>query len=311
MIKLCVAENSNKYRIASYKKALVSARELNVNTVEDVKKMGLGDKLTNKLITLIQTGEDFEELKDKSCPSDAFQTAYGIFTKIHGIGDIKAKELITKHNLFTIDELKDKLQTCPGLLNRTQLLGLEFMEDFSLRIPREEMTLHHEHIQNIFTENRIEGGIMGSFRRGKENSGDIDVIFIDETDTWIMNKVVALLKGSYLYQSQFALGDTKFMGICQLPGYPYRRIDIMRCNTRSEYSFARLYFTGSKLLNTQMRTIALEKGYTLNEKGIYNATTGERVANDFPTEESIFHFLEIPYLEPNQRENGILNYEKQ
>jgi NAD-dependent DNA ligase len=54
-----------------------------------------------------------------------------------------------------------------------------------------------------------------------------------------------------------------------------------------------------------MRQRALDLGYTLNEHGLSEMVSGkkgERLTNDFPTEQSIFEFLGMKYKEPKQRE---------
>lgn len=51
------------------------------------------------------------------------------------IGPSKARQLVTKHNIKTIEELRNNTH----LLNRNQLIGLKHFEDFQLKIPREEL----------------------------------------------------------------------------------------------------------------------------------------------------------------------------
>jgi NAD-dependent DNA ligase len=54
-----------------------------------------------------------------------------------------------------------------------------------------------------------------------------------------------------------------------------------------------------------MRQRAIDLGYTLNEHGLSSMVSGkkgERLTNDFPTEQSIFDFLGMKYKEPKERE---------
>jgi NAD-dependent DNA ligase len=74
-----------------------------------------------------------------------------------------------------------------------------------------------------------------------------------------------------------------------------------------EFPFAILYFTGSKIFNTVMRHIALEKGYTMNEHGInkmQEKKKGDKVAHHFRNEEDIFDFLGLEYKAPTERTDG-------
>ena len=61
-------------------------------------------------------------------------------------------------------------------------------------------------------------------------------------------------------------------GVCKLADiddvkHAFRRIDI-RLIPHDQYYCALLYFTGSDMFNKNMRGIALEKGFTLNEYSI-------------------------------------------
>jgi DNA polymerase/3'-5' exonuclease PolX len=72
-----------------------------------------------------------------------------------------------------------------------------------------------------------------------------------------------------------------------------RRVDFLYTNPE-EFPFAILYFTGSKIFNTVMRHIALEKGYSMNEHGMYKMEEkkkGDKVADKFNSESDIFDFF--------------------
>jgi DNA ligase (NAD+) len=74
-----------------------------------------------------------------------------------------------------------------------------------------------------------------------------------------------------------------------------------------EFPFAILYFTGSKIFNTVMRHVALEKGYTMNEHGINKMEEkkkGEKVERVFTSEKDIFDFLGLVYKSPIERTDG-------
>ena len=89
-------------------------------------------------------------------------------TQIHGIGNKKAKELIEKHKIKSIDELKKRKE----LLNSKQLLGLKYYEDIKLKIPRDEIVEYEKHFKkNIIPGTEME--IVGSYRRGKNLLGTL------------------------------------------------------------------------------------------------------------------------------------------
>merc|ERR1712093_647789 len=125
--------------------------------------------------------------------------------------------------------------------------------------------------------------IVGSYRRGAANSGDIGIILE------ILTK-----------------GKTKSMAIGKLPGQTPRRVDFMYASP-AEYAFAILYFTGSKAFNVVMRQRALDLGYSMNEHGLYKMAgkkKGARLDILFPTERAVFEFLGLEYKKPTERVDG-------
>jgi DNA polymerase (family 10) len=61
------------------------------------------------------------------------------------------------------------------------------------------------------------------------------------------------------------------------------------------------HFTGSKEHNIALRTLAIERGFRLNEYGVYEEPSGRRVAGS--TEESVYRVLHMEWMPPELREN--------
>ena len=102
--------------------------------------------------------------------------SYEIFTKIHGVGDKKAKELIDR-NFSTIEQLRN-YPDITKILNDTQIKGLRYYEHIQKRIPYGEIVEHEKYLKQILKsiDNSAELTIAGSYRRKCETSGDIDVL---------------------------------------------------------------------------------------------------------------------------------------
>jgi len=226
---------------------------------------------------------------------------------VHGIGPVKAKELVTKHQVTSIDDLRNLLKTTPKLLNEKQKIGLRYYEALMERIPREEMVAHEKLLKGM----RPKGwkmDVVGSYRRRKETSGDIDVLLgvpktTDEKSiTSRFEQMVESLKSSGYILEVLALGSKKCMAICTLPGEnpKPRRLDLL-VTPPSEYAYALLYFTGSDKFNIQTRKTALARGYTLNEHTMKPVRDDVGVVPPMKTEKDIFAFLEIPYISPEDR----------
>lgn len=67
------------------------------------------------------------------------------------------------------------------------------------------------------------------------------------------------------------------------------------------YGAAFLYLTGSKEHNVKLRTIAIKKGYKLNEYGLFKRKTNQKIAGT--TEEDIYSALSMSWIEPELRED--------
>ena len=226
-----------------------------------------------------------------------------IFTNVYGIGPKKAGSLVNDDKVTTIDELREYQD---HLLNDVQKKGLKYYEDILKRIPRLEI----EHYRTKMSKINIHGlhfEIVGSYRRGADNSGDIDVIITSQTDDRkVFDVFIDTLVKDNIIIELLSKGQKKSLTVGKLRGHPARRLDFM-FTTKEEYPFAVLYFTGSKIFNTLMRGQALKMGYTMNEHGLYKlkkGVKGGKIDHKFKDEKDIFDFLNIKWVEPEDRETA-------
>jgi DNA polymerase/3'-5' exonuclease PolX len=100
-------------------------------------------------------------------------------------------------------------------------------------------------------------------------------------------------------QTYLSSGPKKCMAICRV-SEKYRRIDLMLTEP-SAYSFALLYFTGSKEFNVLMRNRAIEKGMKLNEYGLYKKGILIDLFEVHRSEKFIMEYLEMEYVDACDR----------
>jgi DNA polymerase/3'-5' exonuclease PolX len=154
--------------------------------------------------------------------------------------------------------------------------------------------------------------VVGSYRREKTDSGDIDVLITNKDNNKnVFNYFLELLEQDKYITTTLSHGIKKFMGMCILPKSSInRRLDVLY-TTSEEYPFALLYFTGSGNFNTTLREYANTIGYRLNEYAIRHYNYEKKIIGDiidvpFKNETDIFKFFKIPFIEPKEREKSIL-----
>uniref|UniRef100_A0A8C3G3X5 DNA polymerase n=1 Tax=Cyclopterus lumpus TaxID=8103 RepID=A0A8C3G3X5_CYCLU len=278
--------------------------EKNVNRAIHKYNEGVGPKIAEKIDEFLQTGtlRKLEKIRN-----DDTSSSINFLTRVTGIGPAAARKFF-EDGVKTLEDLK-KIES---KLNHHQQIGLKYFEEFEKRIPRAEM--EQMELKKIGTE--YIGTICGSYRRGAASSGDIDILlthpdYTSETEKQpkLLHAVVEHLESIGFVTETMSKGDTKFMGVCQLQQsdedeeeYLHRRIDI-RLIPKDQYYCGVLYFTGSDIFNKNMRTHALEKGFTLNEYTIrplgVTGVAGEPLLVD--SERDIFEYLHYKYREPKER----------
>jgi DNA polymerase beta len=303
VLRLRDLKSGEKFSAIAYTKAIKELKKLDkINSLNDVEKVaGVGKKIKNKIQEILETGQ----LKAAEKAKEEFSIdVYQDLLKIYEVGPVKARELIEIHKIKSIDELKKH----PELLNDLQKMGLKYYEDSQERIPREEMIMHEKKIleKMVFP---FEGIIVGSYRRGLESSGDIDVL-IKVPDNLskkeikeVFHKIIEEYKKDNYIIDIAALGEKKCMAFVKLnKGAKARRIDLL-ITPEKEYPYALLYFTGSDDFNVAFRKYALSKGYTLNEHIMKPKKEDVTEVHYMKSEKDIFKFLGLEYKEPKDRIN--------
>jgi NAD-dependent DNA ligase/DNA polymerase/3'-5' exonuclease PolX len=288
------------FRARAYQKAqeTIMAFPADILSPEQLKgKPGIGATIMEKLEEYVNTGTLKVLEREKNNPVN-------ILAEVYGIGPKKAKELVD-NGITSIQQLREN----QDLLNDIQKVGLQYYEDILARIPRAEVEQYESIVAAEFKKiatQKSQFEIVGSYRRGAQSSGDIDMIITSDNSKVFVNLIDALIKKGIILEV-LSRGPTKCLVIARIPGSPTaRRVDFLYTNPE-EFPFAILYFTGSKIFNTVMRHVALEKGFTMNEHGINkmdNKKKGEKVSHSFKTEKDIFDFLGLEFKAPQDRTDG-------
>ena len=142
--------------------------------------------------------------------------------------------------------------------------------------------------------------VVGSYRRGKATSGDVDILYDGNSFDAFMTKVEAHLGKRWRLMAK---GPSKVAGIFLLTPKVAVEIDIW-ITTKENRAYMLLYSTGSKEHNVKMRYIAKHRGYKLNQYGLY-AVVGEGKWSEkslpAKTERDIFNHLKMEWKRPEDR----------
>jgi len=203
-----LAAQGEIFKSRAYKKAEETIRGTREDIIEVSQlkgKPGIGATILEKLQEYMNTGTLKLLEREKGKPEY-------IFAEIHGVGPKKAKELVEK-GVTTIQQLRERQDE---LLNDVQKKGLRHFEDIQLKIPRAEIDEYKAIFQEAFnkatkgSDAKLE--IVGSYRRGAAQSGDIDII-ITATDPQMFPNFTKELESTNTILSEPRSGSTTNDGI--------------------------------------------------------------------------------------------------
>lgn len=290
------------YRSRSFLNAsdTISKLPQRLENIKDLKGLpGIGPGITERIKEFMETGGNKEiNQRDSQEIVEELTTSYGI-------GRQTAHKLVDQ-GIEGLNDLIRKYNRGDIKLTSNQIIGLAYYKDFKQRIPRQEVERIGQVIYQSIKEEQLLYEIVGSYRRKKETSGDIDILVSHPTHN-PLTSIIEKLREIGLILHTFSLGQVKFQGIYN-SGFGteekgiMRKLDI-RYVPYSSWIPALLHATGSDIFNRNIRVKVLEKGMTLSEHGLYRTnSTGEKV-QEIPlhTEEELFVILGLDYIPPEKR----------
>ncbi len=187
--------------------------------------------------------------------------------------------------------------------------GLEYYDELKERIPRKEIKDFTKYLQQKMKKYKIKIYNAGSYRLGKKDSGDIDLIFtLKNINSYtpyakneIMENIINDLMKEKIIEYIFSKGSEKIIAIIKNPlNGKFRQMDILLVDEK-QLPWYLLYFGSDKEFSKKIRHEAIQKGYKLSEKGIFNRKTGKKIQFEPKKEKNIFNFLNIEYIQPKNR----------
>lgn len=281
-------QDANPFRVRAYRNAARRISDLSeplANVAADPNRQltdldGIGKDLAQKIEEVLETGSIgiLEQLRSE-IPGGVLA-----IVRIPGIGPKKAAALFQQLGITSLDTLKaaceaDHVQALKGFGKKTQekiLAGIDLAANAGDRIYWahadeivQELLAHMRHVKGI---RQME--VAGSYRRGRETIGDIDLLVDADDATAVMDQLARFEE----LATVIGRGDTK-MSIRLGRGL---QIDLRVVPTKS-FGAALQYFTGSKEHNVILRGMAKERGLRINEYGVFRTGLSPTAENSKKT----------------------------
>ena len=305
---------SNPFRLRAYRNGARVIRDLPqavaslVESGSDLTKLdGIGKGVAEKCHELIETGRlsQMDEILE-TVPESVLD-----LLNVPGLGPKKAATLYNDLNIENLDMLKaaceaNQVQTLPKFGAKTELAILEGIaiaaaaNERILWASADKLVVRlRDHMDGCQAIERLE--FAGSYRRGKETVGDLDLLVDSEDATAVMDHFGDFAE----IVSVIARGETKMS--VRLEGE--FQVDL-RVVPAESFGAALQYFTGSKDHNVQVRGRAKKIGLRINEWGVFQTEkdgqpiekTDEQPSIAGKTEQDVYAALGLPWFEPELRE---------
>lgn len=291
------------YKPRAYRRA---AREVDSFT-EDLSKIykdgaledipSVGENIAEKIAEILDTNRlEYHESLKEEIPIDP------LLLKVRNLGPKKARKIWKELGVTSLEELEKKLESgkireLDGFGPKSEeniLKGLEVVKKSRGKNQLSDVLPVATELKDRLTDSGLfdDLSFAGSLRRRKYEVGDVDILGTAEDREEAMDYFASL----DTCDEVLGKGSTK-SSIRTREGL---RVDLRIVGVDSLGS-AMQYFTGSQEHNVRLRELAISEGYKLNEYGLYEESSGEKVAGE--EEEMVYRELDLSWIPPELRED--------
>jgi DNA polymerase (family 10) len=303
MADLLELQQANPFRIRAYRRAAQTIRaqpqELRdqIAAGRDLEQLpGIGQDLAGKIREIVETGkcQALEKLKRK--------VPAGLEDLLHlpGLGPARVRQLRQELRITSLAQLEAAIDK--GRLRKLRGFGPKMESRLAAalanpvtgkRMLRSTARQYAEELARYLGDKPYvsEVAVAGSYRRGRDTVGDIDLLVASGKPAQVMRAFT----GYDEVREVMAAGSTK----CSVRLASGLQVDL-RIVKRESFGAALHYFTGSKAHNIHIRRIGQRRGLKINEYGVFRGD--EQIAGR--TEESVFRSLGLPWIPAELREDN-------
>ena len=296
-------DQGNEFRVRAYRAAARTIRNLPqrledlADADEDLSEIpDIGESSAAKIHEILATGtcERLQELRDQ-VPAELTDVM-----RIPQLGPTTVMQLHRELGIENLDDLQaaaeaGDVRALEGLGQKTEqavLAGLSSVRSGRGRFLLKEAA---DHVASLGRE--LEGNaaitrwrVAGSYRRRKETVGDLDIVIQATDREAAADAIIDLSDVEEVVSRGRERLTLRLIGDLQ--------VDV-RFVEEASFGSALLYFTGAKAHSIELRKLALERDWKLNEYGLFKGDN--RLAG--ATEESVYHRLNLPWIAPELRED--------
>ena len=296
-------QDANPFRVRAYRNAARTIRDfpesiadlVRAGTKDLTEIPGIGDDLAEKITDIVTTGElPLRKQLAAKLPAGLLD-----LLRIPGLGPKRVKLLYKKLKVKSAADLARALDA--GKIQKLKGFGPKMEEKMragigQAQVGERRMLLNEAETQATAVVAYLEAGggirqmeVAGSYRRRRETIGDLDIVVTSDDSAHVMDRFAEYREVAEVVSKGETRATVKLRGGLQMD---------LRAVEPDAYGAALLYFTGSKAHNIELRKIAQEKSYKLNEYGLFKGT--RRAAGK--TEEEIYAKLGLDWIPPELRE---------
>ena len=298
-------QDANPFRVRAYRNAARTIRDFPEPIADRVRAgtkdltdiAGIGDDLAEKITAIVTTGELplRKELASK-LPAGLLD-----LLRIPGLGPKRVKLLYKKLKVKSAADLAAALDK--GKVQKLKGFGPKMEEKMragigQAQVGERRLLLNEAEAQATAVVAYLEAGggiaqieVAGSYRRRRETIGDLDIVVTSDgkDSAKVMDRFVTYGEVAEVISKGETRATVKLRGGLQMD---------LRAVEPDAYGAALVYFTGSKAHNIELRKIAQEQSYKLNEYGLFKGT--RRAAGK--TEQDVYGKLGLDWIPPELRE---------
>jgi len=302
MADLLDIQGANPFRARAYRNGARTVRGLGKDVGDllahglDLTTLpGIGTDLAAKIVEIRETGnlKALEKLRTQVPPT------LEDLLLIPGLGPRRVQALYNSLNIQNLDGLERAIRA--GQVQELHGFGAKIQEQILAAIAsqrrkkprrlRSVVAPEAEALIAYMKESRAvqQIEIAGSFRRGKDMVGDLDILACAQRSAQVVDHFVNYPQVTRIT----AQGNTR-ASVVLTSG-----LDVdLRIVDRSSFGSALQYFTGSKAHSIRVRRLAQGKDLKLNEYGVFRGA--RKIAGR--TEASVYRALGLPLIPPELRE---------